>query len=200
MQGQRIESGIPGKYKNCDTWAEYEQPHTSETAKLCHGGWYKAAGAPAVEYGPCACRAECKAATMRGENDGRRHLPIAMNPTNGIRPLAKPVFTQPELRSPFGSATPFPSVLPSRPAVQQAISQYAEASAPRPVVPPQEYPSAMRSPYVSAMDPGNAPTFLPTDGEGTLERLVKNVLQAMVAAFGWQIYNYLRSIDIFRTL
>lgn len=58
----------------------------------------------------------------------------------------------------------------------------------------------MQTPYVSSMDPGNAPTFLPTSGEGALERLVKNVLQAMVAALGWQIYNYLRSIDIFRTL
>jgi len=58
----------------------------------------------------------------------------------------------------------------------------------------------MQTPYVPATEGWGAPTFLPRAGESVWERLVKNLVQAVFAVVGFQIYNYMRSIDLFRSV
>jgi hypothetical protein len=199
QQGEQTYSQETGKMKNCGAWAEYETPHSSETSKLCHGGFYKEKEWPAArEYSACPSRAECKHATMGGvADDGRRRLPI-LNPGTAPRPLSA-AFSVPEYRSHGG----LPNALPARAAqaAQRAVNEVAEYyQSPRPIQPPPEYPPSMQTPYVAATESWGAPTFLPRVGESVWERLVKNLVQSIFAVIGFQIYNYMRSIDLFRVV
>lgn len=198
QQAEQVYCRETGKMKNCNAWAEYEQPHTSETSKMCHGGFYKQQGwLTAREYPACPSRAECKQATQVGvADDGRRRLPI-LNPGSASRPLS-PAFSVPEYRT-----SGLPSTLPARAAqvAQRAVHDIADYfQAPRPIQPPPEYPASMQTPYVPATEGWGAPTFLPRVGESVWERLVKNLVQAVFAVVGFQIYNYMRSIDLFRSV
>lgn len=182
MSAFQIDSEIPGKKKNCGQWAEYEPPHSSATSRLCHGGWFDG-----EEYSPCPVRAECKAATMGETRSEPRRLPL-LNP--GQMPMSRPALSQPQ---PFRA---LPTTLPTTQAAAQKYG-YNESYGPRPVIPPPEYPAVMRTPYVPSSEFGT-PTFLPEGNEGTFERLAKNMLQSAIAAAAWQIFNYLRSTDLFK--
>ena len=71
-----------------------------------------------------------------------------------------------------------------------------------PVMPPQGYPPAMQTPYVSPTPVYNmggvSPTFLPENGENVWHRLGKNMLQGAFNSFGWHAFDYSRSVDMFR--
>lgn len=198
QQGEQTHCQETGKMKNCGAWAEYEMPHSSETSKLCHGGFYREKDWPRpLEYPACPSRAECKQATMMRSvaDDGRRRLPI-LNPGTS-RPLS-PAFSIPEYRSQV-----LPNTLPTRgaQATHRAVTDFTEYfQAPRPIQPPAEYPASMQTPYVAATEGWGAPTFLPQIGESVWERLVKNLVQSIFAVIGFQIYNYMRSIDLFRVV
>ena len=72
---------------------------------------------------------------------------------------------------------------------------------PFPVQPPQEWPRSMHTPYVAPsgyQGGGITPTFLPEPGEGTPARLAKNIAQGMLGSAGWHIFDYMRSVDIFK--
>lgn len=74
-----------------------------------------------------------------------------------------------------------------------------EVDGARPVIPPKEYPETMRRPYVAPQPSSGepTPTFLPETKEETFPRMIYNILQGMLGAIGWQIYSYLRSVDLF---
>lgn len=202
MRGNQIDSPIPGKKKNCTEWAQYEPQHSSEAAALCHGGWYRDPKEGHRHYEPCPCRPECKAATEgRAYTPEHRRLPV-INPTGisynqqPFSSIQRPSFTQPP-----GFRAPVPASLPAQSYVKQRINEYVDSAVPRPVVPPVEYPHSMQTPYVASLDSGGgSPTFLPQSGEDVFERLAKNMIQAAIATCGWQVFNYLRSIDLFKIL
>lgn len=70
---------------------------------------------------------------------------------------------------------------------------------PRAVMPDGDAPRGMRSAFASRT-PGYgeiAPTFLPTASESPWKRLFKNVAQGILAAIGFTLWNYCRTIDLF---
>jgi hypothetical protein len=178
------------KGANCNEWASYEPEGTSATAKLCHGGWFNG-----DQYDPCPKKLACKIATERRTlNDGSvRRLPV-LNPVSGVRTLQPQRIEVPAIRQPDLSR--IATSIPQRTQTQQ----HYEAQYPQPVIPPPEYPKAMRTPYASATpvyQGGVSPTFLPRDNEEVFGRLGKNMLQGVLAGIGWHIYDYSRSVDLF---
>ena len=201
-EGAQVPSPIPGKMKNCSDWAQYEMRGTSSTATLCHGGRFEG-----KLYQPCPARYECQHATMaKTRSDGQpvRSLPV-MNPTGiqQLRPIVSqtPVSQQqaPTFRPmTFGGPTTLPA---SAPRALQSRAFPGESTFPQPIVPPEDYPASMRTPYASATHVyggGTSPTFLPRDGENVFDRLIKNIVQGALAACGWHIFDYARSVDLFR--
>lgn len=70
---------------------------------------------------------------------------------------------------------------------------------PRAVMPDGDAPRGMRSAFASRT-PGYgeiAPTFLPSATESPWKRLFKNVAQGILAAIGFTLWNYCRTIDLF---
>lgn len=69
------------------------------------------------------------------------------------------------------------------------------------VVPKDDVPLAMRTPYVAptGIQPGGemTPTFLPREGESLIGRFGKNAAQGALGSIGWQLYNLARSVDFF---
>jgi hypothetical protein len=129
-------------------------------------------------------------------------LPIYANPTRPIisqtaqAQQAEP--QQPTFRAMTFGSTTLPSAQPRAPVTQP---RQFETTFPQPVVPPTDYPAAMRTPYASATTVyggGTSPTFLPLDGEDVFQRLTKNMLQGALAACGWHLFDYARAVDLFR--
>lgn len=190
---------IPGKKKNCTSWAEYEAPGTSSTAAMCHGGRYNGSF-----YQPCPSRHECRTVTIDQTRRGPS-LPI-LNPTGagmGLRSIAsqRPIESTTHFRPMnFGQST-LPAATGPQQRQPQQPQRYYESQFSHPVMPPDDYPAAMRTPYASATTlhgGGVSPTFLPREGENLFERLGKNILQGALSACGWHIFDYTRAVDIFR--
>lgn len=175
---------------NCNEWASYEPEGASPTASLCHGGWFEG-----NHYDSCPKKLACKVATERLTMTTARRLPV-LNPATGPRPLQPTRIEVPSLR-PTQDLSRVPTAL------QQRASQYgqrADTGYPQPIIPPEEYPKAMRTPYASitpVYQGGVSPTFLPRDNEEVFGRLGKNMLQGVLASSGWHIYDYSRSVDLF---
>jgi len=172
--------------KNCNEWAQYEAPGTSETANICNGGRYGNS-----TMGVCQSRHACREATLR--SDSHRHLPVV--PTQfGSRTIG----STPTVNRPFGNPakdyTWQPSVAPTTIPQKQVPPQV--------IVPPQTAHHSMQTPYVQPqiVSAGGmqSPTFLPATGESVFSRIVKNILQGWLTATGWQIFEAGRATDLFR--
>lgn len=70
---------------------------------------------------------------------------------------------------------------------------------PRAVMPDGDAPRGMRSAFASRTPSYGeiAPTFLPNAAESPWKRLFKNVAQGILAAIGFTLWNYCRTIDLF---
>lgn len=188
----------PGK--NCREWALYEPAHTSTSANLCNGGRFEG-----VFYEPCSMRAACRVATERRavegnmeESGGPRRLPV-LNPMSP-QAVAPRYLEATPLRVPDFNR--LPTSIPQQRTSQQLQQYQASAQYPQPVLPPKEYPRAMQTPFAS-MTPvyqgGVSPTFLPRDSENVFGRLGTNMLQGVFAVLGWHVYDYARTVDLFRS-
>lgn len=221
--GPQEESPIPGRMKNCSSWAKYESGFTGEAA-MCNGGHYDG-----DYYEPCPVRFHCKS-----ETDGKKHLPV-MNPAQpfgGTRMIASTPNTQPSQGGGFGAdpyrwrreqesrLAGFPTTMSARPS-QVGGAQPARAGAaqqpgpaqaanypsvpypiyfPQPVSPPPQFPPAMQTSYAAPIPfhaGGVTPTFLPAAGENIWSRLGKNVAQGMIGSTGWHVFDFARSVDFF---
>ena len=176
--------GQAGKLKNCAEWALYEpkaRPGMNSSANMCNGGWYDGDRFP-----ECPSRLECKRATDSGE---RSH-----NPFGGSRVIG----TTANARIPSYQQVPFS--LPTKKA--GGVGQEVANEHPRPVVPPEDYPKSMQTPFVHSgyqQMGGMTPTFLPDDEEGVFTRLVKNMGQGAIGSSGWHIFDLARSVDFFKS-
>lgn len=177
--------------KNCNEWAQYEPPGTSETANICNGGRY---GTRVMDV--CESRQTCRVATAQAEGGHRRHLPV-MGQQFGSRVIG----STPAAQQAFGSRPPRdytwqPSVAPT------SIPQRQQQVTPQVVVPPQTAHPHMQTPYVQpqiiAAGGMQSPTFLPAAEESPFARIAKNILQGWFTATGWQIFEAGRSTDLFR--
>jgi hypothetical protein len=218
--GPQEESPIPGRMKNCSSWAKYESGFTGAAA-MCNGGHFDG-----DYYETCPVRFQCKTDT-----DSKKHLPV-MNPSQpfgGTRMIASTPNTG-GTPSGFGAdphrwrreqearLAGFPTSMPSgRPAqvggAQPARPAYPQAQQvggypsvpypvyyPQPVAPPPQFPAAMQTQYASPIPfhaGGVTPTFLPHDGENIWSRLGKNVAQGMIGSTGWHIFDFARNVDFF---
>ena len=193
---------VPGKKKNCNSWAEFEPVGSSPTAKLCHGGahdgeWFQ----------PCPVRLECQGATL-ARAESRRSLPVMNNrsPFNeakpfGNRPGSEVIARTVNLRDHIPGWGSMPTSLPQQ-KTGRGLTEPSQVPfpLPYPVQPPGEYPEAMRTPFVGptqAVAGGITPTFLPQSGEGLASRLVKNIAQGAIGSTGWHIFDFARSVDFF---
>ena len=187
--------GETGKLKNCTSWAEYEMPNASSTAVLCNGGgryngnWYNR----------CPSADDCRAATYR-RDDTKTHLPLHRErPFGGsgssVVASTPGLMQRPDLFDRWGSR--LPATIPAArttTALDPRGSPY-----PGPIIPPQDYPAGMRTPYVTPSRTGGGitPTFLPGEEEGIFERLAKNIGQGLIGATGWHIFEMAQSVDFF---
>lgn len=197
--------GPTGRMKNCDSWAEYEAKGTSETAAMCHGGWFED-----ERFRECPSKYDCKKAT---EKKNKRHLALvpSMNPAkpyggsksgqgSTILGSTEPMF------APYNFAD-LTTTVPTRKAetasTRKPTTLYPSqvpVDFPQPIQPPEVFPEVMRTPFVAPRPvptQGITPTFLPVDGESRGGRLGKNILQGMIGAGGWHIYDFARSVDLF---
>lgn len=187
--------GPYGQPKNCRSWAEWEPPGSSPTATLCHGrGRHEGHW-----YDPCPSRFSCKVATEKKQQEEReeraRTRLTVLNPAKPYN--AQPVVSTPNFRS---NATPTVATLPQKreyPYHAAAVGHHT----PIPVVPPQEFPVAMQVPYVHnpvVQGLAMSPTFLPTEGEGHIARIMKNAAQGALSGMAWHVFNYSFSVDLFQ--
>jgi hypothetical protein len=207
-QTGRVSKSPTGTWKNCNSWAEYETPGSSETAKMCNGGWFQG-----DNYDPCESINTCRSATIAKQNSERRHLPVYQS-TNPERPFfgSRTIAATPNLSDGLQGWPRFgqlPTTMPKasvqtsmgRPTVPMPSPMQVGVQLPYPVKPPAEWPSAMHTAYagpVPVQHGGVTPTFLPQEGEGVFERLGKNVAQGLVGSTGWHIFDFARTVDLFR--
>jgi hypothetical protein len=196
----RMPSEIEGKEQNCTTFGMYEPAaETTRTRNLCHGGWYEASW-----YEPCPVRSECYVAT----SSKKRTLPV-VNSVAPAKAVAQEGFVRlPAFRGPnfSGMPTQHPQATTPRDAVRAKVAEVmesalhgAEAYVPHVVSPGVDAPPGMRTPFVGTAETAASPTFIPREGQSTFERLFFNILQAIIAAIGYQVWSFARSIDIFST-
>lgn len=196
----RMPSPIEGKEQNCNTFGAYEPAaETTRTRNLCHGGWFEASW-----YEPCHVRAECYVET----SNKRKTLPVVNNTAAPAQ--RRPVEQEGFIKLPTFRGTNFgglPTQHPqatARDAIRAKVAEVvestlhsAEAYAPHVVSPGPSAPPGMRTPFVGNVESAASPTFIPSEGQSTIERLFFNVLQAIIAAIGYQIWSFARNIDIF---
>jgi hypothetical protein len=200
--GDQEPSPIPGKMMNCGDFGTFEPSTSTSISKaLCHGGRYFG-----DVYLPCPVRAECRNAAIEQKN---KRLPVVNSAPAAPEPERR--FTNPfagqMLRMPDYRTQP--TQLPQARAVDQAkaaataavdaAAAAVAAQAPQVVVPPVDNPPGMRTPFAAAMNfiGEMSPTFLPQENEDIFERLFKNIVQGMISAIGWQLYNLARVADLF---
>lgn len=227
QSGQQVRCPQTGKMKNCGSkdgvpiWADYEEGH-SGSAALCNGGIFDN-----DSYDACPSRPECQRATEINrieEEDRKRRLPVlstngrlgstqivgatpaaqrsAMNPTEPADPTRwRPTYDANRPTMPARSTQ-----LPQQPQQQYYDTRYREREqsyphyAPQPVMPPQQFPMAMQTPYAAPVPfhaGGISPTFLPDRDESLPLRLLKNVGQGAIASTGWHVFDFARTVDFF---
>jgi hypothetical protein len=215
--GSQVLCEQTGKMKNCGVWAAYEEGF-SGSAAMCNGGLYDG-----DSYEACPSRNDCFRATKEKEDSGRRHLPVNMGRPLGATqiigqtPAARPSQPGTRPRAAWEDAyerwrgTP-PTSLPARtsgmapaqPAGGGGSLNYPSspypAYVPTPIQPPQQFPPSMQTPFAAPVPfhaGGITPTFLPVGDESIWTRLGKNIGQGMVGSFGWQIFDFARTVDMF---
>jgi hypothetical protein len=188
--GPQEESPIPGKLKNCSSWAKYEAGYTGEAA-MCNGGHYDG-----DYYEPCPVQFHC-----RNETDEKKRRLTVMNPAQPFggnriiastpnmpqqqtqhagnmdfdyrrwredyeRRLAQAPTTAPARPAQIGGAQP---ARPASPAVaaSAAPQQFQYPSTPYPVyypqaiTPPTQFPQTMQTQYAAPI-PFHAGGITPT--------------------------------------
>lgn len=159
--------------KNCDTWGTYEEPNTTETSKLCHGGWYDGS-----LYTRCASAQSCRSETYR--RSGKTFLPVVREGTTMSSRI---------LAATGGSV---PSTLPTRTQGSGVVPQLA-----RPIASPPTGNPYLDTPQGGRNQANPAPVFLPRKSEGVFRRLFKNFMQGIVSGLGIQTYDYANQVDMF---
>lgn len=186
------ERGPTGKKKNCNSWAEYEEKGSSPTAKLCHGGMFQGHW-----ENPCPSRYDCAKATREAVIRKRRRLPV-MNPSYRTKPRPQP-------RVVMSSEVELPNSISRLPtykryeAGRKRPESYIDGG-PIPVVPPDEYPEVMKTPFAVSDHPASpplTPVFLPDTRQEVLPRLLLNMVQGALGAGAQHVMEYTRYVDIF---
>lgn len=199
--GPQSRSPITGVKKNCGTWAEYE-PGYSGSAAMCNGGTYDD-----DTYNPCPAREYCKQETRNKQARSNRTLPILnTGKPFGYRPGSNLIASTPNTKEQSWRSKleewknrPFPM---SQYTTQRTSQEECDTRLPHPVQPPSDWPESMRTPFASPIPVtgnGFSPTFLPAAGEDPFERLGKNLIQGALSAIGWQIFDFARNVDMFRS-
>lgn len=168
--------------KNCQGWAEYEAPGTSDGAALCNGGWHNGSQ---KNYRECPSKELCKSDTNKA--------------LYGIRPV-------------YGSSTGLTQVAPTplggsflgRPRTLPVIQQQSPTQ-PYQVQPPPyvDHRSLPKSPYLDhhhqdiplGPSQNHVPAFMPGEDEGVFERLGKNIIQGAFGEAGRQIFELARRVN-----
>lgn len=215
--GAQEESPVPGKMMNCHDFGTYE-PEGSRTphAAMCHGGLYLG-----DSYNACPVKAECRNLTISRRHrlpvlvEDRKPLvtppPQSAKPEERRNPFLMPPFKMPGLgemptqipQAKTAQATPVqtPTVNKLVEELQAKINEVRSSMGlfPGAVIPAVDAPHGMRTPYAAptAVPAGVSPTYLPQEGESVWRRLLKNILQGLLAALGWHVFDYSRSIDLF---
>jgi hypothetical protein len=206
--GAQEPSPVPGKMMNCGAYATYEPSDSSEEcAAMCHGGRYNQ-----DTYRPCPVRAECRQETI---NRKYRRLPVLQEQQTLITPPPKPTeppavnpFLMPPFRMPSLGGMPTqnpqakpqePSISPTQRAQAEAAYRAREGQFPGATIPAENAPRGMRTPYAAVTSAYGeiSPTFLPGENENIIDRLLKNILQGILAVIGWHLFNFARSVDLF---
>ena len=195
---------VPGKLQNCRQFGTFiDNAFKSEEARaMCHGGMYMG-----DLYDECPVRSECYLATI-GKRKGSS-LP-QLNPRAPL-PLVAPPPELPRIEIPKLSfklgdyGLPIETQLPQTPtrqiqehaktALEQAVRARMGATAPSAeALPGMQTPYVAHTHHQAEVAP---PTFLPQAGESTWDRLLKNIIQGMIAAFGWAIWKFAKTVDLF---
>lgn len=190
------ESPIAGKMMNCRQFGSYEPREASTATKnLCHGGWVGSQW-----YEPCPVKTECYQRTA-AQVSGR--LPVINNPTGAARGLQQsarrlPLFRAPDLSElPTHHAQAVNEVQRRIGGAVAAAAAEVGAHAPAVVHPKKDAPPGMRSAFLEHDIGGMAPAFLPKKGQSTVDRLMKNIVQSIIAAIGYAIWSFTRRTDLF---
>lgn len=177
-----------GSQMNCNSWATYEAPGTSETAALCNGGTVDG-----ELWAPCPSREACRGARQqRTLQDARdRAANAAKNlPVYGQQSAVRVVGGQGMPRPMMGTT---PGAVPGTTLPQRPVGGPAQIVTPDTKNPYLDTPRIL-SPTRAGM---HSPTFLPKKKEGWLLRLGKNMLQGVVSAFGWHMHDFSSNVDLF---
>jgi hypothetical protein len=188
---------VPGKLQNCGEFGTYEPAMSTKAYQvLCHGGHYQG-----EYYLPCPVRDQCRIATLRKKDQPSPAAQPAQQQTQ--QPWRGPGFKIPDLgrlptQMPPNAAQ---AAAQAKARVGAAVDAAAAAAGPQwpgTVIPPKDAPPGMRTPHIGTSFTGDvSPTFLPEEGQSTFERLLLNILQGLIAAIGWHIWNFCRSVDLF---
>lgn len=97
------------------------------------------------------------------------------------------------------AAVSAPQAAPTTAAPQGPTLHGAAGGIPQVVVPAPSAPSGTRTPYAAptAFSGDFFPTYMPDEDESVWSRLFKNMFQGILAAIGWAIWNYCRTVDLF---
>lgn len=194
MSFRDADYGPTGKKVNCDSWATYEEKGSSDTAVLCHGhGLWEGKW-----YHPCPSRYDCAKATHEKEKEKeKRYLPV-MNPPARTR-SGSVIFSTKDPYRPPPSLSRLPTYRRHEGAERQKPESYIEGG-PVLVIPPQDYPEVMRTPYAYPAHPAAeplTPVFLPASRKEVFPRLLLNMLQGAMGAGAQHLMEYMRHVDIF---
>lgn len=217
---QQVCIEVPGKMQNCDDFGSFIDKTftTQEARKMCHGGVYLG-----KEYEPCPVAHECYVATVGTRR--ARSLP-QLNPQGATIVTPPPpskkerVFSLDDFEIPkldfslgdFGlpNMTQIPQAKeeekPAKPKtveehVRATVAEFLRDHDSRRVAQPLDGAlPGMRTPFLSGSQKhaeASPPTFLPTGVESTWDRLFKNIVQGIIAAIGFAIWQFARTIDLF---
>lgn len=191
--------------KNCDQWALYEEPGSSESANLCNGGEFDG-----EHYAPCPQRLSCRVATAKNDsttstssfhgNTGRRVLAS----TGGLnRGRSLPVMPSGQRGPNRHAGSPLKPMGNSTESFRERIARKQQENEKArqgrfrhhgTTVVPGEH--AAQGPHVESE---TSPVFMPDNLDGIFTRWGKNIVQGAMFATGQQIADYTKHVDVFGT-
>jgi hypothetical protein len=207
-------SRVNTKRKNCQSWAQYEEKGSSETAKLCHGGFYDG-----EHRKPCPARFQCLFDTRRKKEEEearsrRRSLPVMNQPkpmgSSTPRRGTQEIAATPNVYRVGGPRAAedrqYQVTVPTKTSMTYNVRgpkmwppPDGHPMVPIPIQPPATYPESMRTAYAAARPMAQAmtPTYAPAPGQSHARRLLGNMGNGMGAALGLEVYEYFRNFDVF---